>query len=131
MSEDLQIDEELFSILSNPTRRKILKFIEEIGGATYTDLIEEFELKSGPLYYHLRQMKLFVYQGDDKKYFLTEKGKTTVLSLQGKKEHEYEIYEEQVKPKVFSIWKFTLAPFIRFFAKIQSDQRCRFCSCRL
>ncbi len=117
MSQDSKIEEALFTALSNPIRRRILEFIEEIGGATYTDLTETFELKSGPLYHHLRQMKQFVYQGDNKKYFLSEDGVKALNILKGKEKPEYEVFEETEKPKVFSIWKFSLAPLIRFFAK--------------
>jgi DNA-binding transcriptional ArsR family regulator len=117
MSQESKIEEAMFTALSNPLRRKILEFIDELGGATYTDLTETFGLKSGPLYYHLRQMKQFVYQDDHKKYRLTEDGLKALNIFRGKKEPEYEVFEEPEKPKVFSIWKFSLVPLIRFFAK--------------
>lgn len=117
MSQESKIEEVIFTALSNPLRRKILEFIDEIGGATYTDLTENFELKSGPLYYHLRQMKQFIYQDEHKKYRLTEDGIKALNIFRGRKEPEYEIFEEPEKPKVFSIWKISLVPLIRFFAK--------------
>ncbi len=117
MTQDSPIEEELFNALSNPLRRKILEFIDEIDGATYTDLTENFDLKSGPLYYHLRQMKQFVHQVEGKKYRLTEYGVKALNIFQGKKKPEYETFDETKKPKVFSMWKFSLAPLIRFFAK--------------
>lgn len=117
MSQDSTIEEAMFNALSNPLRRKIIEFIDEIGGATYTDLTENFELKSGPLYYHLRQMKQFVHQGDSKKYLLTEDGVKALNLFRGKKEPEYEVFEEPEKPKVFSMWKFSLVPLVKFFAR--------------
>lgn len=117
MSQESNIEEAMFTALSNPLRRKILEFIDDLGGATYTDLTETFGLKSGPLYYHLRQMKQFIYQDEHKKYLLTEDGLKALNIFRGKKEPEYEIYEVPEKPKVFSIWKFSLAPLVRFFAK--------------
>ncbi len=117
MSKDSAIEEAMFDALSNPLRRKILEFIDEIGGATYTDLTENFELKSGPLYYHLRQMKKFVYQGENKVYLLTDDGTKALNIFKGKKEPEYEIFEMPEKPDVFSIGKFSLLPMVKFFAK--------------
>ena len=116
MAQESPIEEAMFTALSNPIRRKIIEFIDYIGGATYTDLTEEFELKSGPLYYHLRQMKQFVYQGENKKYLLTEDGVKALNLFIGKKP-EYEIFEEPEKPAVFSMGKFSLNPLIQFFAK--------------
>ncbi|MHA2308197.1 MAG: winged helix-turn-helix domain-containing protein, partial [Candidatus Heimdallarchaeaceae archaeon] len=117
MSQESKIEEAMFTALSNPIRRKILEFIDEIGGATYTDLTETFELKSGPLYYHLRKMKQFVYQDEHKKYLLTEDGAKALSIFKGKKEPDYEIFEKIEKPNVFSIWKFSLVPLVRFFSK--------------
>ena len=117
MSQESNIEEAMFTALSNPLRRKILDFIDDLGGATYTDLTETFGLKSGPLYYHLRQMKQFIYQDEHKKYRLTEDGLKALNIIRGKKEPEYEIFEEPEKPNVFSIWKFSLVPLVRFFAK--------------
>ena len=58
MSEDSKVDVIDFKALSNPTRRSILEYIAEMEWVTYTQLTEKFELKSGPLYYHLRQVKV-------------------------------------------------------------------------
>ena len=117
MSQESNIEEAFFTALSNPLRRKILEFIEDLGGATYTDLTETFGLKSGPLYYHLRQMKQFVYQDEHKKYRLTDDGLKALNIFRGKKEPDYEKFEDPEKPNVFSIWKFSLVPLVRFFAK--------------
>ena len=117
MNHDSTIEEAMFTALANPLRRKIIEFIDEIGGASYKDLTENFELKSGPLYYHLRQMRKFVYQGDSKKYLLTEDGMKALNIFRGKKEQEYETFEIPEKPKVFSMGKLSLKPMVKFFAK--------------
>ncbi|MHA1217851.1 MAG: winged helix-turn-helix domain-containing protein [Candidatus Heimdallarchaeaceae archaeon] len=119
MSEDSKEDVIDFKALSNPTRRSILEYIAEMEWVTYTQLTEKFEVKSGPLYYHLRQIKQFVYQDKQKKYYLTEKGKKAIEIIQGRDDKKVEIIyrEKEEEHRVFSIGKFSLAKFIRFFAK--------------
>ncbi|MCG3256926.1 MAG: helix-turn-helix transcriptional regulator [Candidatus Heimdallarchaeota archaeon] len=119
MSEDFKVDVIDFKALSNPTRRSILEYIADMQWVTYTQLTEKFELKSGPLYYHLRQIKRFVYQDEHKKYYLTEEGKKAIEIIQGKNDKKVEIVyrEKEEEHRVFSIGKFSLAKFIRFFAK--------------
>jgi len=119
MSEDSKVDVIDFKALSNPTRRSILEYIAEMEWVTYTQLTEKFELKSGPLYYHLRQIKQFVYQDKHKKYYLTEEGKKAIIIIQGSDKQQTEIIyrEKEEEHRVFSIGKFSLAKFIRFFAK--------------
>ncbi|MCG3216032.1 MAG: winged helix-turn-helix transcriptional regulator [Candidatus Heimdallarchaeota archaeon] len=116
MAESFVLDDKMLKVLSNPIRRKILEFIAE-GGATYTDLTETFELKSGPLYHHLRQMKQFVYQDEHKRYLLTEEGNKVIEILYGRDQHSYFSITETKKHKVFSIGKFSFTPFVGFFAK--------------
>jgi DNA-binding transcriptional ArsR family regulator len=118
MSEDSKTKEAVFKALSNPIRREILEYIEDMEWVTYTDLTEKFELKSGPLYYHLRQMKQFVYQDEHKKYYLTEEGKKALDIFKGKDEQEVKIIyrQKEEEHRVFSIGKFSIAKFIRFFA---------------
>ena len=118
MSDDSITKAVVFKALSSPIRRQILEYIEEMEWVSYTDLTEKFELKSGPLYYHLRQMKQFVYQDEHKKYYLTEEGKKALEIFKGKDESEVQIIyrEKEEEHRVFSIGKFSLARFIRFFA---------------
>ena len=119
MSDGSIVQATIFKALSSPIRRQILEYIEEMEWVTYTDLTEKFELKSGPLYYHLRQMKQFIYQDEHKKYYLTEEGKKALEIFKGKDESEVQIIyieKEEEEHRIFSIGKFSLAKFIRFFA---------------
>lgn len=118
MSDDSKTKAAVFKALSNPIRRQILEYIEDMEWVTYTDLTEKFDLKSGPLYYHLRQMKQFIFQDDQKKYYLSDEGKNALEIYKGKDVSEVKIIykEKEEEHRVFSIGKFSLAKFIRFFA---------------
>jgi len=70
MSEE-EID--VFKVLSNPIRRKILMFIAEKGAASYKDLIKIVP-KAGALYHHLRLLGDLIEQDDRRMYILTPKG---------------------------------------------------------
>ncbi len=119
MSEDSKIQATVFKALSSPIRREILEYIENMEWVTYTDLTEKFELKSGPLYYHLRQMKHFVFQDEHKKYYLSDEGKNALEIIKGRDQTKVEIIyrEKEEEHRVFSIGKFSLSKFVRFFAK--------------
>lgn len=68
-------DEEIdvFKVLSNPTRRRILMFIAEKGAASYKDLIQIVP-KAGALYHHLRLLGDLIEQDEHRMYRLTPKG---------------------------------------------------------
>ncbi len=117
MTDDINQKAEMFAAFSHPIRRQMLEYIEEEGEATYTMLTAKFELKSGPLYHHLRRIKKFVYQREDKKYCLTDEGKKALAMLKGEEEPKPHGIIDDEKPKVFSIGKFSLEPLIKFFVK--------------
>ncbi|NPD90144.1 MAG: helix-turn-helix transcriptional regulator [Asgard group archaeon] len=116
MSDDTQLKMELFSALSHPIRRQMLEFIAKEKEVSYTQLTDTFELKSGPLYHHLRKVSQFVYQREDKKYCLTEEGLKAIAILQGVDAPSFEELDTLLKPKIIQIGKVSLAPFIRFFS---------------
>ncbi len=117
MTDDIDQKAEMFAAFSHTIRRQMLEFIAEEEEATYTMLTNKFSLKSGPLYHHLRRIKKFVYQREDKKYCLTEEGKKALALLKGEEEPKPHGIIEEEKPKVFSIGKFSLEPLIKFFVK--------------
>jgi DNA-binding transcriptional ArsR family regulator len=117
MADDDKLKMELFAALSHPIRRKMLEFIAKEQEVSYTQLTDTFELKSGPLYHHLRKIKQFVYQREDKKYCLTEEGLKAIAVLHGVEAPSFEDLESLLKPKIIQIGKVSLAPFIRFFSK--------------
>lgn len=117
MTDDIEQRAEMFAAFSHPIRRQMLEFIAEEEEATYTMLTKKFDLKSGPLYHHLRRIKKFIYQREDKKYCLTEEGKKVLALLKGEEEPKPHGIIEEEKPEVFSIGKFSLEPLIKFFVK--------------
>ena len=117
MTEDREQKAEMFAAFSHPMRRQMLEYIAEEEEVTYTMLTKKFELKSGPLYHHLRRIKKFVYQREDKKYCLTDEGKKALFLVKGEVEPKSHGIIEEEKPKVFNIGKFSLEPLIKFFVK--------------
>lgn len=117
MTEDIEQKAEMFAAFSHPIRRQMLEYIEEEEEVTYTMLTKKFELKSGPLYHHLRRIKKFVYQREDKKYCLTDEGKKALSLVKGEVEPKSHGIIEEEKPKVFNVGKFSLEPLIKFFVK--------------
>ena len=116
-ADDIEKKAEIFAALSHPIRRQMLEFIAEEEEATYTQLTEKFKLKSGPLYHHLRRIKQFVYQRDDKKYCLTEEGYKALAMMRGDEPPKPHGIIEEEKPKILSFGKASLEPMIRFFSK--------------
>ncbi|GAH69504.1 unnamed protein product, partial [marine sediment metagenome] len=56
MTDDIEEKAEMFAAFSHPIRRQMLEYIAEEEESTYTMLTAKFELKSGPLYHHLRRI---------------------------------------------------------------------------
>ncbi|MHA2501804.1 MAG: DUF7347 domain-containing protein [Candidatus Kariarchaeaceae archaeon] len=75
--EDTQIaglDEgTLFTLLSHPLRRQILKTLYQVQRLSFTHM-SDWGVKTGTLYFHLKELKELVSQDDEKLYMLTKKG---------------------------------------------------------
>ncbi len=71
LDEEQEVD--IFKALGHPLRRKILRMIAERGSVSYKEL-SRIEPKSGVLYHHLRLLGDLIYQDDNRRYRLTEKG---------------------------------------------------------
>ena len=69
MSED-----ELFTILAHPIRRRILTYIFEYGFISFTTMSKEWKIATGTLYHHLKGLGTLIYQDEHSRYLLTEKG---------------------------------------------------------
>jgi len=46
----------LFRNLGHPLRRQIIRFVDDRGQASYTDLRDAFHIEPGTLYFHLEQL---------------------------------------------------------------------------
>jgi len=64
----------IYTALSHPLRRRILRIIGEKGYATFTDFIQTLNIEVGTLYYHLNLMKPLLRQDEAKRYLLSDLG---------------------------------------------------------
>ena len=71
----------VYNALANPIRRQIVQILKERGKAGFKELRDALKISVGALYQHLDSLEGFVAQGIDRKYFLTDKGRTAVNAL--------------------------------------------------
>lgn len=65
----------IYQALGNPHRRNIIALLgENPDGLTFSELRKMVNLSVGSLYYNLDQLEDLIYQKNDKRYALTEKG---------------------------------------------------------
>ncbi len=65
----------LYEVLGNEIRRKIIIFIGEKGSVRFTELKNHIGISVGSLYYHLDILGELVTQTPDKRYTLSEEGR--------------------------------------------------------
>ena len=66
---------DVFTILSHPIRRKILNYIYNYRSISFSILSKQWGLKTGPIYHHLSKLEAVVVQNDSNLYELNESGK--------------------------------------------------------
>ncbi len=71
----------VYNALSNPVRRRIIQILKEKGKAGFNELHDTLKIGVGALYHHLDNLEGLVGQGADKKYFLTDQGRTAINAL--------------------------------------------------
>lgn len=80
MGENL--DDTLIKALSNPERKNILRIVaSHPEGVNYTGILEESQLSTGRLNYHLGALTGFLEKREERLYSLTELGKTAIAVL--------------------------------------------------
>jgi hypothetical protein len=75
----------MFSSLRHPARRKILRMLAE-RSLTFSQMLEELEIPSSHLTYHLENLGELVVKMDDGKYKLSSFGKASVDMMKGAEE---------------------------------------------
>jgi DNA-binding transcriptional ArsR family regulator len=75
----------MFSSLRHPARRKILRMLSE-RSLTFSQMLEELEIPSSHLTYHLENLGELVVKMDDGKYKLSSFGKASVSMMKGAEE---------------------------------------------
>ncbi len=73
--------DEYFDVLGKPVCRRILRFLGERGRASFKELKEGLGVSVGALYYNLKLMRSLVAQDEEKRYFLTERGREALRLL--------------------------------------------------
>lgn len=68
----------ILSILSHPLRREILSFIHEKGQCSFTDLLNQLQVDTGKLSFHLRSLSAFTEQTPQGKYKLSKTGEKAI-----------------------------------------------------
>src|SRR5712692_7494954 len=71
----------VYGALASPIRREIVDILRSRGKAGFKELHEAVKISVGALYHHLDALEGVVTQGSDKKYILTEQGKTAIDAL--------------------------------------------------
>lgn len=80
MGENL--DDTLIKALSNPERKNILRIVaSHPEGVNYTGILEQSQLSTGRLNYHLGALTGFLEKREERLYSLTELGKTAIAVL--------------------------------------------------
>lgn len=71
----------VYNALSNPIRRQIIQILRERGKAGFKELRDTLKISVGTLYQHLDSLSGLVAQGIDRKYVLTENGRSAANAL--------------------------------------------------
>src|SRR2546425_564375 len=71
----------IYAALGNPYRRKIVDLLKTRGRLGFKELHEGLGISVGALYHHLEMLEGVVGQDSDKKYVLTDQGRSAVKTL--------------------------------------------------
>lgn len=66
--------EEVYSVIGNPIKRKIVELLAERGAVPFSELKRELNLSVGTLYYNLDGLRDLITKDDARRYRLTERG---------------------------------------------------------
>ncbi|MHA2089936.1 MAG: winged helix-turn-helix domain-containing protein, partial [Candidatus Kariarchaeaceae archaeon] len=67
-------DDETFSILSHPIRRRILKQMFANDGISFSTMSQEWGIATGTIYHHIAKLSTIVYQNESNEYILNDQG---------------------------------------------------------
>ena len=69
------------TLLSDPTRRKIIEILAEQGKVGFKELRQILGLGVGTVYYHLDMLSEFITQDKSRKYMLNDRGRLLYQSM--------------------------------------------------
>lgn len=71
----------VYTALGNSYRRQIVQILRDKGKAGFKELHDSLGISVGALYHHLEALEGIVAQTADKKYMLTDQGRSTIDTL--------------------------------------------------
>ena len=93
-------EDKIFTILSHPLRRKILRHAFKEGKISYTLLASEWNVSTGSIYHHLKKLENLVRQEDDQSYVLTDAGRALCKKYLAPTQNQPSISNTKVHPLV-------------------------------
>ena len=93
----------VYSAIGHPARKKIVEILGEKQRLGFKDLKDALKVSVGTVYFHLEILGDLIAQDNDRKYFLTEKGRRA-LKLIGSGEKHMEASESMLKKREPSGW---------------------------
>ncbi len=113
MAVDQENVSKIFTVLSHPLRRQILLYLSGKDEGSFTDLATAFNVDTGKLSFHLRNLEAFVEQTPNGKYKLSRVGRNAIILI---KDLEAWAIEAQVTKKPLTrplaSWKRRTAAFL-------------------
>jgi hypothetical protein len=95
-------DDETFSILSHPIRRRILNEMFVNDGISFSTMSQDWGIATGTIYHHIAKLSTIIYQNESNEYILNDKG----ISL-----CEWFLKEKQGKATIKKIDTFTILTY--------------------
>jgi len=119
----------IYKLLDHPVRKEIIELLGEQERVSFKEFTERLRINVGTLYYHFDVLDGLITQDEDRKYRLTDLGKTAYQFLTSKREQlmEIEVKEKAriVRPhnKILKRVKLIFWPSGFFFNLYQSPKR--------
>ncbi|MFQ6052009.1 MAG: ArsR/SmtB family transcription factor [Candidatus Hydrothermarchaeota archaeon] len=107
MTKELKDNEinEIYSVLSHPLRREVLKLLYE-EKLSFSHMLEHLEVEPGTFGHHLKKLDDFLERDENKNYFLSEKGRRAYNIMIGG-ETEIGVKKAERKEKISEIFSFS------------------------
>jgi uncharacterized RDD family membrane protein YckC len=99
MAVDQENVSKIFTTLSHPLRRQILLYLSQRQEGSFTDLATTFNVDTGKLSFHLRNLEAFLEQTPTGKYKLSRVGQNAIILI---KDIEAWALEAQIAKKPFA-----------------------------
>lgn len=99
MAVDQEKVSKILTVLSHPLRRQILLYLSQKQEGSFTDIATTFNVDTGKLSFHLRNLEAFLEQTPTSKYKLSRVGQNAIILI---KDLEAWAVEAQIPKKPFT-----------------------------